>query len=122
MDLIDIVFCEFMLPELNFLCGAAMYGSVNRKKKKDGIYKDYYYYHCKHRTTVNGHRCGYKRQQKIFGDNIYQFLLYFDKLYDKFSDAEKKEFLNSFIERVDIYEQEQGKKVLKKPGNKGISI
>ena len=29
------------------------------------------------------------------------------KLYDKFTDAEKKEFLNSFIERVDIYEQEQ---------------
>ena len=47
------------------------------------------------------------RQQKISGDNIYQFLLYFDKLYDKFTDAEKKEFLNSFIERVDIYEQEQ---------------
>ena len=46
-------------------------------------------------------------QQKISGDNIYQFLLYFDKLYDKFTDAEKKEFLNSFIERVDIYEQEQ---------------
>lgn len=23
------------------------------------------------------------RQQKISGDNIYQFLLYFDKLYDK---------------------------------------
>lgn len=202
------------------VCGAAMYGNVNRKKKKDGtLYKDYYYYHCKHRTTVNGHKCGYKRQwkqekvdaaveevirklvtnpkfeqairqkigsridtdeleteleqlrkklrqlngaksklgqqmdsldvtdkhydrkyqdmeerlyklyddidsveeeieeveiriynvkqQKISGDNIYQFLLYFDKLYDKFSDAEKKEFLNSFIERVDIYEQEQ---------------
>ena len=30
-----------------------------------------------------------------------------NKLYDKFTDAEKKEFLNSFIERVDIYEQEQ---------------
>ena len=35
------------------------------------------------------------------------FFWYFDKLYDKFTDAEKKEFLNSFIERVDIYEQEQ---------------
>ena len=43
------------------------------------------------------------RQQKISGDNIYQFLLYFDKLYDRFTDAEKKAFLNSFIERVDIY-------------------
>ena len=202
------------------VCSAAMYGNVNRKKKGDGThYRDYYYYSCKHRTTINGHRCGYKkqwkqekidgaveevirklvqnpkfeqairqkigaridtdeleteleqlrkklwqlngaksklgqqmdsldisdkyydrkhqdmeerlyklyegidsveaqseevetriinvRQQKISGDNIYQFLLYFDKLYDKFSDAEKKEFLNSFIERVDIYEQEQ---------------
>ena len=197
------------------VCGAAMYGNVNRKKKGDGThYRDYYYYSCKHRTTINGHRCGYKkqwkqekidgaveevirklvqnpkfeqairqkigaridtdeleteleqlrkklrqlngaksklgqqmdsldisdkyydrkyqdmeerlyklyeeidsmeaqieevetriinvRQQKISGDNIYQFLLYFDKLYDKFSDAEKKEFLNSFIERIDI--------------------
>lgn len=202
------------------VCGAPMYGNVNRKKKKDGtLYKDYYYYQCKHRTKINGHTCGYRRQwkqevvnsaveeiirklvtnpkfeqairqkigskidideleteleqlrkklrqlngaksklgqqmdnldildkhydrkyqdmeermdrlygdidsieeqinevetriinvrqQKISGDNIYQFLLYFDKLYDKFSDAEKKEFLNSFIERVDIYEQEQ---------------
>ena len=197
------------------VCSAAMYGNVNRKKKKDGtLYKDYYYYYYKHHTTVNGHRCGYKRQwkqemvdvaveevirmlvmnpkfeqairqkigsridtkeleteleqlrkklrqlngaksklgqqmdrldvtdkhydrkyqdmeerlyklyddidsvegeieevgtriynvcqQKISGDNIYQFLLYFDKLYDKFTDAEMKAFLNSFIERVDI--------------------
>ena len=36
-----------------------------------------------------------------------KFLLYFDKLYDKFTDLEKKEFLNSFVEQVDIYEQEQ---------------
>lgn len=47
------------------------------------------------------------RQQKILEENVYQFLLYFDKLYDKFTDLEKKEFLNSFVERVDIYEQEQ---------------
>lgn len=46
------------------------------------------------------------QQQKISGDNVYQFLLYFDKLYDRFTDAEKKEFLNSFVESVDIYEQE----------------
>lgn len=202
------------------ICGAGMYGNVNRKKKKDGtFYKDYYYYVCKHRTTVNGHRCGYKRQwkqemvdaaveevirdlvnkpkfeqsirqkigaqidtkeletelsqltkqlrqlngakdklgqqmdnlditdrhydrkyqdmeirlykmydeietveqqidevenrilnvkqERISENNIYQFLLYFNEFYDRFSDAEKKEFLNSFVERVDIYEQEQ---------------
>ena len=202
------------------ICGAGMYGNVNRKKKKDGtFYKDYYYYACKHRTTVNGHRCGYKRQwkqemvdaaveevirdlvnkpkfeqsirqkigaqidtkeletelsqlnkqlrqlngakdklgqqmdnlditdrhydrkyqdmenrlykmydeieaveqqidevenrilnvqqERISESNIYQFLLYFNEFYSRFTDAEKKEFLNSFIERVDIYEQEQ---------------
>jgi len=47
------------------------------------------------------------RQQKISEDNIYQFLLYFDKLYHKFTDAEKKEFMASFVESVGIYEQEQ---------------
>ena len=47
------------------------------------------------------------RQQKISEENVYQFLLCFDKLQDKFTDLEKKEFLNSFVEQVDIYEQEQ---------------
>ena len=47
------------------------------------------------------------QRQKMSGDNVYQFLLYFDKLYDKFTDVEKKTFLGSFIEQVDIYEQEQ---------------
>jgi len=47
------------------------------------------------------------RQQKISGDNVYEFLLLFDKLYDRFTDKEKKEFLNSFVERVDLYEKEQ---------------
>ena len=202
------------------VCGAAMYGNVNRKKKKDGtFYKDYFYYACKHRYYVNGHKCDYRkqwneekvndavaevikklvnnpkfeaairakinskidtgeletehenlkkqlrqvlgaknrlgqqmdnldisdkmydrkyqdmqdrlnglydeierlesliddivsrkeyiRQQKISEDGVYQYLLYFDKLYDKFTDMEKKEFMNSFVERVDIYEDEQ---------------
>ena len=47
------------------------------------------------------------RQQKISGDQVYQFLLYFDRLYDKFTDAEKKEFLNCFVERIDIFEDQQ---------------
>ena len=47
------------------------------------------------------------RQDRISKKNIYQFLLYFNEFYDRFTDAEKKEFLNCFIERVDIYEQEQ---------------
>ena len=32
------------------------------------------------------------QRQKMLGDNVYQFLLYFDKLYDKFTDVEKKHF------------------------------
>ena len=40
-----------------------MYGNVNRKKKKDGtLYKDYFYYVCKHRRLVDGHKCGYRKQ------------------------------------------------------------
>ena len=172
------------------LCGSGMYGNVNRKKKKDGtFYKDYFYYACKHRQLVDGHKCGYHKQwnedkvndavaevirklvqnpkfekavrskigsridteaieKEIEGlekqhrqlngakarlgqqmdslditDKFYEkkyqdmetrlyrlydkILLYFDKLYDKFTDLEKKEFLNSFVEQVDIYEQEQ---------------
>jgi len=40
-----------------------MYGNVNRKKKKDGtLYRDYFYYACKHRRLVDGHKCGYRKQ------------------------------------------------------------
>ncbi len=45
------------------LCGSGMYGNVNRKKKKDGtLYKDYFYYACKHRRLVDGHKCGYRKK------------------------------------------------------------
>ena len=47
------------------------------------------------------------RQHRISTDNVYQFLLYFDKLYDQFTDLEKKTFMNSFIERVEIYPERQ---------------
>ena len=43
----------------------------------------------------------------ISGDNVYQFLLFFDKLYDRFTDMEKKTFMKSFLEEVNIYEAEQ---------------
>ena len=173
------------------VCGSGMYGNVNRKKHPDGgYYKDYFYYACKHRKLVDGHRCTYKRQwnedrinaaveeiirkfvknpkfeqeirkqigssidtseldreydglkdrlsqttgaknrladqmdhlsvfdknydkkyndmqDKISEDNVYQFLLFFDKLYDKFTDLEKKTFLKSFLSDVFIYEEEQ---------------
>jgi len=45
------------------ICGADMYGNVNRKKKKDGPrYKDYFYHTRKHRRSVDGHVCTYKKQ------------------------------------------------------------
>ena len=45
------------------ICGSGMYGNVNRKKHPGGgHYKDYFYYACKHRTFVNGHKCTYRKQ------------------------------------------------------------
>ena len=43
------------------------------------------------------------RQENITGNNIYQLLLTFDELYDEFNEAEKKEFMRAFVERIDIY-------------------
>ena len=38
---------------------------MNRKKRKDGeYYKEYYFYACKHRLEVDGHRCDYHHQWK----------------------------------------------------------
>ena len=51
---------------------------------------------------------------KISADNVYELLLRFNMLYDRFSDAEKKAFLRSFIERIDIYpEKQQNGQILK---------
>ena len=45
------------------VCGASMYGVVNRKKKKnsDEFYSDMWYYTCKNRKLVSGHLCDYKK-------------------------------------------------------------
>ncbi|WP_099203889.1 zinc ribbon domain-containing protein [Scatolibacter rhodanostii] len=44
------------------LCGASMYGSVNRKKKKgaEGYYTDMWYYICKNRKNPSGKPCSFK--------------------------------------------------------------
>ena len=202
------------------VCGAAMYGNINRKKKPDGtIYKDHFYYACKHRMRVDGHKCDYNRQwnqtvvngaveevierlvsnpafekalcekintrvstegleeelavfkkqlnqlvmskrklasqmdtldvtdrhydkkyqdmqnrlydfydeievveeqitelqsrianikeEKISGENVYLFLHYYGTMYKEFTDAEKKRFLNTFIESIEIFKEEQ---------------
>ena len=208
-------------------CGHPMYGSVNRKRKKDGtFYKDYWYYACKHYLDEDGHKCTYSKQihqekvnaaveevirniihdpkfeaatkakiqeridtaeieseikvqekksrqmvaakdklirqmdsmdfsdpcyeqkyedlqkrldalylsiretdreidvlqerieiihrNQISQQKVYEFLLLFDIIYDKMTDAEKKEVLASFIERVDIYpEPKENGQILK---------
>ena len=36
---------------------------VDITPEKDGtLYKDYFYYACKHRRLVDGHKCGYRKQ------------------------------------------------------------
>ncbi|HEM6420131.1 TPA: recombinase family protein [Streptococcus suis] len=49
------------------LCNAGLYGnkSIKRNKnKKDEYYKNYYYYACKHRNHVDGHKCTFNKQLK----------------------------------------------------------
>ena len=46
------------------------------------------------------------KQDKISGEAIYKILIQFDKLYDNFSDLEKKKFMQSFVDEVQIYEEE----------------
>ena len=89
-------------------CGANMYGNVNRKRHpQGGTYRDYFYYACKHPTGTTGHKCDCHKQW----DRIYNFLIAFDKLYDKLSDAEKKEFMGTFVESIELYPErlENGK-------------
>ena len=40
-------------------------------------------------------------------NHYHQFLLFFDNLYDRFTDMEKKIFMKSFLEEGNIYEAEQ---------------
>ncbi len=47
------------------------------------------------------------RQEKISGDSIYQLLLAFDEVYGAATEVEKKEFMQAFIERIDLYPEKQ---------------
>ena len=47
------------------------------------------------------------KQQNISGDSIFRFLLHFDELYNKFSDIEKRNFMRSFIDYIDLYPEKQ---------------
>ena len=45
------------------VCGATLYSNISRKRKPSGgIYKDYFYFACKHRLLVEGAKCTFKNQ------------------------------------------------------------
>lgn len=47
------------------------------------------------------------RQEKISGDNIYRLLLAFDEVYHSATEAEQKEFMKAFIERIELFPEKQ---------------
>lgn len=71
---------EYMLSGLVRcpVCGAPMYGVVNRKKKKgsDEFYTDMWYYICKNRKMVSGHLCDYKKhiRQEEINEEVLQLI------------------------------------------------
>lgn len=45
------------------VCGAGLHGNKSIKHKADGSkYKDFYYYGCKYRAMIRGHKFDYKKQ------------------------------------------------------------
>ncbi len=45
------------------------------------------------------------RQEKISGDQVYQLLLAFNELYPMMTEAEQKQFMKAFVEKVEIYRE-----------------
>ena len=47
------------------------------------------------------------RQEKISADNVYQLLLAFDEVYSMATEAEQKEFMQAFIERIELFPEKR---------------
>ena len=45
--------------------------------------------------------------EKISGENIYKALIFFDKLYEKMSETEKRAFYEKLLYAVNVYEERQ---------------
>lgn len=55
-----------------------MYGNKCIKKKKDGTkYKDFYYYGCKHRQMIRGHKCTFSKQirEELLDDAVAEVIV-----------------------------------------------
>ena len=46
-------------------------------------------------------------EKQITGKNVYQFLLDFDTLYEMMTDLEKKQFMRTFIESIELYPEKK---------------
>lgn len=81
-----------------------MYGNIAKAGRKDK--KTRYYYYCKNTENATGHKCTFRcniEQSQIDADSIYGFLNAFNELYAECTDAEKKQFMQAFIELIDIF-------------------
>lgn len=104
------------------VCGASMYGAVNRKKKKNSeeFYTDMFYYVCKNRKMVSGKPCSYKRhirQEEMDAEAvaILRYVLYhvdFKSVFEaQMKDMTNLESLNEKLQRLtEIYEKQEMKK------------
>ena len=45
--------------------------------------------------------------EKLTGDNIYKVLIYFEKLYDRMDEAERRQLMEALISEIQIYEDRQ---------------
>ena len=60
------------------ICGVGMFGNKCIKKKKDGTkYKDFYYYGCKHRQMIRGHKCTFSKQirEELLDDAVAEVII-----------------------------------------------
>ena len=46
-------------------------------------------------------------QEKLSRDSVYKYLLTFNRLYDRMTDREKKDFMQSFIKSIEIFPEKQ---------------
>ena len=45
--------------------------------------------------------------EAVKANNVYQFLLDFDTLYERMTDLEKKQFMRTFIESIELYPEKK---------------
>ncbi|HEL0697977.1 recombinase family protein [Streptococcus equi] len=86
-------------------CGSSLYGNISKKKNKnkDGeYYKHYFYYSCKHRKMMDGHKCTFSKQLKMETLN-HEVLTIISKIVSEPSFAEKlQEKINIQIDTTEI--------------------